>query len=236
MEFNGIKASNIDGVSFISPPRHPLLAENKDEYADIPNRDGSILMADSTKKNILLECDLFLKGSTPGELLEIAGEVAKWLDVDEYKKLEFGDGKYYLAKPVMIPFDRVEEFDEFADVTVTFSCFPFKFGEKKTIPLSNSPVKNNGNYKSPPLIEVKLTESVSKLEIDVNGIKITLTDTLKNNDIITIDTNELEVRVNGNLKVLEVEGYFSFLKSGDNEISVNANGTATVKYQEYYYL
>lgn len=116
----------INGLVYISSSRF-ILPENRDEYREIPFRDGSILIPDKSKRDIEIPVNFTLQASSVEDLFSKFIQIGEWLNTDNRAPLIFDDvpGYYYNAKAISsLTFEQVEDFEEVAEFTVVFRCDP----------------------------------------------------------------------------------------------------------------
>lgn len=124
--FNGVHSSTFDGLMYVRA-RRPLIAENKDVYIDMPHKDGSILIPDKSKKDILVEVDFSLVRSNVEDLFNTGLQIGAWLSTDDRAPLIFDDVPSYTYSGKVISsltLEQLVDFDEIADFTVVFRCLP----------------------------------------------------------------------------------------------------------------
>src|SRR5690606_10386401 len=93
--------------------------------------------------------------------------------------------------------------------TVTFTLHPFRYGKKVDVTRANALmniIANESTYETFGVITIRSTVSMTNPTFTVNGGALKYTGTIPANAVVTIDNGELEFRVNGVLKVLEVTG------------------------------
>lgn len=88
-------------------------------------------------------------------------------------------------------------------------------------------IVNNGTFKTDPKIILNFSSAtVSGVNITVNNSEISITETIKNGDLLIIDSAEKTVTLNGS--VIDFDGVFPTLETGANSILVDIDGTFTV--------
>jgi predicted phage tail component-like protein len=122
--FNGIHSSTY-GLDLIAS-RRPIMPEKKDSYIDIPHKDGSVLIADSSARDIVIEVDFKLRKRSARELFNTCRQIGGiWLTTNERKQLIFDDDPdyYYMAKvSANIELEKMVAIGKF---TVEFRCLPY---------------------------------------------------------------------------------------------------------------
>lgn len=126
IRFNSVHSSAFDGLLYVRA-RRPLIPENKDVYIDMPHKDGSVLIPDKSKKDILVEVDFSLARSSVADLFNTARQIGAWLSTDDRAPLIFDDDPTYTYSGKVtssLTLDQLIDFDEIADFTVVFRCLP----------------------------------------------------------------------------------------------------------------
>lgn len=121
--FNGTHSSAFNLAIAKDGVRRPLLPETRDIYIDIPHKDGSILIPDKSKKDIIVEVDFILMSKT--NLYVEARRVGAWLYTDDRAPLIFDDDPTFTyfgkVEGNIILDDIVKQLGKF---TVKFRCLP----------------------------------------------------------------------------------------------------------------
>lgn len=212
-----------------------LLPEQNDEYIDIDGVDGQVHISKNLS-NVQMRIQFFKENLNVTQWLEDKRNIVNWLRTKYETKFEFDDEPdvYYIGK--VTETDIPERYHPDVTFWVTLTLHPFKYGVSvdKVISLTNNEYieDNNGNYETPYIIKSIISGSGTKYTLTLNGDEIVYTGSLSDGDIITVDTNTLEFRVNGELKVLEVEGIFNLLEPGDNDIVIVNTGIHSISYVE----
>lgn len=113
-------------LTLISAPR-PIMAQNKDEYIQLPNTSGSILIEDGTLNDILITATFVLKETSREVAISTGYQIGEWLQTIGRKKLIFDDypSRYYLAKAHTQTIMNPEEgFESIGEIVVEFRCDP----------------------------------------------------------------------------------------------------------------
>lgn len=125
LTFNGKHCSEL-GLTLMSSPR-PIMAENKDDYTNIPGLNGSVLYEDSTLQDVVIDVVFVLDTKTREETITAGYAVGEWLTTAGLKPLTFDDhpARYYEAKAYTgVLMEPEEGFEEIAEFKVTFRCNP----------------------------------------------------------------------------------------------------------------
>lgn len=217
----------------------PLLPDSRDELVFVEGQDGSRLNKKPLgNRPITVSFRAFF--SNEDERLEVVERLTRWLYSEDFERLILSDESdvYYLAK-ILDGTDLEPELFR-AEFSITFTCQPLKYGENKIEEKESTEgtIEVDGTYKTPPITTFTLTEDTNLLEFELNGEKIvyeSAENPLQSGDKIRIDTQEKEFRVNEELKVLEVEGYFVYLNNGKNHYSISAScNNISIEWQELY--
>src|SRR5699024_3194462 len=153
-----------------------------------------------------------------------------WLHAKKEQKITFDDEPdvYYVGK--VTEADVPDNYKPSTSFWITLICQPLKRGQE--IKTDKTQFFYNGTYEAPFLIKME-NVSTNELIVTINDVEMTYTGPLSN-ATVTIDSNELELRVNDELKVFEVEGYFSFLQPGQNTIDINVNVDTIIEFTELF--
>lgn len=120
--FDGVHSDDLNLM--ITDISRPLFHDLKDEYIDIPHKDGSVLIPDNSRKDVNVSVTIKLIPTTKNIMNE-ARNVGNWLYKEERKPLIFDDDPDYVygAKVSnMIELDHIVYHGEF---TVMFRCLPY---------------------------------------------------------------------------------------------------------------
>ncbi|MEK4715227.1 distal tail protein Dit [Sporosarcina sp. FSL K6-5500] len=123
LTFNGIHCRTL-GLT-MTASRRPILPESKDTYIDIPHRNGSILIADKSVGDIIVEADFTIVKDTTQNLYSTARLVGAWLSTIARKPLVFDDDPTYIYSAKVISsltIEQVADFESIGDFTVSFRC------------------------------------------------------------------------------------------------------------------
>lgn len=207
----------------------PISALRNDDYLTIPGRDGGIhLPGDLQMKTFTVH--FVMKDTTYDRWIEKRHEIAGWLN--SRKEIEITtdehDDMYYLGK---VTNHELPEFPTSTSVAfgVEFTVQPFMYYEEPVVDIlsfsgSTATYINKSNYETAHTLKITVQTASSNLEVGVNGEKLTFDHSIRNGDIITIDTEKRELRLNDELKVLEVDGVFEKLEPGTNLITSTVTG------------
>lgn len=123
----GIRFNNRHSKEFhlaILSSKRPLLPETKDEYIDIPEGNGSILIPDSSAKDVTVSVEFLLATPTGGNVYVIAREIGTWLWTNTRTNLVFDDDPTYIYQAKVTGEIILEKIIEFGQFTVEFRCKP----------------------------------------------------------------------------------------------------------------
>ena len=208
----------------------PLFPDLYDEYKEITGRDGRRhLPRDLGNRTIRVQ--FFRVNRSTEEWLEVKKDIIAWLFTREEVEIRFDDEPdiYYIGK--VTEADIPENYKPSTSFWITLTCHPLKYGQQ--IITNETEFTYDGTYDETPVKITLENVTTNELIVSVNGAEIKYTEPLEN-ATVTIDTSELELRVNGELKVFEVEGYFSFLKPGQNVIDINVDADITIEFMELF--
>ena len=213
----------------------PLTTTRDDDYVKIPGRHGGTLNPGTLQMSYFTVN--FVYYNDERDWLDKRASIARWLDSDNEVEIRVDDepGVYYLGKVTGYDSPNLEA--GVVSFSVEFTVQPFRFSEIKLIdsPTTNTiNIDNTGNYESPYVLRYTAMSPSSFLDINVNGTSIKYNSSLQNGDDLSVDTVSYEVRLNGELKVVEITGFFEPLKPGDNTIIVSTPGRLSVEYQELF--
>lgn len=201
--------------------------------------DGERLL-DATLPSRDIEVEFTIKADNLLKLREAEDLLTTLLLHKTEKPLHFEDQKGTYTV-IVTSFDTSLETDRIKQGSVTFYCAnPFRMGDTVTLPSTEyvatvpQEITVNANYTTEARIEVKLLGGAGKVELKVNDsvIKYEPKQVISGTSTVVFDSEKLEVRVGGILKVLEVTGDFPLFKSGVNVITVNVPSLLTIKYTE----
>lgn len=208
----------------------PLFPDLYDEYKEIAGRDGRKHQSKELGVRTI-RVQFFRRNRSQEEWFEVKKDIVAWLFTRDEVEIRFDDETdiYYVGK--VTEADVPENYKPSTSFWITLTCHPLKYGQK--IITNETEFNYNGTYDKTPYLLTLENVTANELIVNVNGVEIKYTDTLEN-ATVTIDTNELELRVDDELKVFEVEGYFSFLKPGQNVIDVNVDADVTIEFMELF--
>lgn len=213
----------------------PLSTTRGDEYVNIPGRHGGILRPGALQMSHFTVN--FLYRNTKKDWFKVRADIAKWLDSDDEVEIRVDDepGVYFIGKATNYEIPAIVGLDVSFSVEFTVQPFRYKPLQTLTVDPSNSnsfTINNTGNHDADYMLEITVQTAASSLSVSVNNRELTYNDSVRNGDVITIDSAGLELRLNDDLKVLEVGGVFSKLNSGPNTISVSTGSLVEAKWQE----
>lgn len=161
--------------------------------------------------------------------------------IDQRKAEETLSGLLFSSEPEQLSFEDQEGYFEaiYSDVSIaeeratvtdgaiTFFCpDPFRYVAEH---VTNDARYIKTNHFIEPILTVQ-TGAADRFELIVNGRALLIETTIPANSEIIIDTEKEEVTVNGELKVLEVSGYYPVMMPR-NAINMD---DYTVRYMERY--
>ena len=223
------KSNHDFNLQILDWERH-ILPDLENEYREIAGKD----IKRNTKESIsnqTLRIEFLRKNKDIDEWLDVRNEIVEWLFTREEVKIEVDDEPdiYYVGKVTST--DIPQKYMTAVRFWVEFTCHPVKYG--KLVETNETEFTYDGTYDKTPFKITLENVTTDELVVSVNGVEIKYTEPLQN-ATVTIDSDELELRVNGELKVFEVEGYFSFLKPGQNVIETNVDADITIEYMELF--
>ena len=209
--------------------RH-ILPDLENEYREIAGKDIKKNTKESMS-NQILRIEFFRKNKNIDEWLDVRNKIVEWLFTRDEVKIKVDDepGIYYIGKITRT--DIPKKYMTAVRFWVEFTCHPVKYGND--VKTNESEFIYNGTYDKTPFKMTLENVTTNELIVSVNDVEIKYTEPLED-ETVTIDSNELELRVDGKLKVFEVEGYFSFLKPGQNVINVNVDADITIEFVELF--
>lgn len=226
----GLEIRGADGGSF-----RPLSATQTDEWLTIPGR-GELIHRPGNLESQIITINFLKRNKSMEQWQSDRIKIAGWLHSEDLVKIQFDDepGLHYVGR-----FATAELPTMFTNV-VTFSveiiAQPFRYSDDKlqrlTLTDGKATINNKGNYKTPYELTITVLNSASKLDFSVGNAKLTYNASVSNGDVITIDTDSLEFRLNDELKVIEVSGVFALLRPGTNVIQSNVSGQHDIVYRE----
>lgn len=216
--------------------RKPFLPDFQDQREYVPGKDGSIVYPQPFRE-LTIEIDCLILYSNRHKKVAEDRNLAKLYSYSEQKLILSDESDvFYIGKlgGIFQP-DRHKTLSSF---TIEFICQPFKYGPNRVVEISSLPgtFMNAGTYYSQPIITILLSSSTNSFTLKVNGNELKYTSNISSSDIIVIDCQNYEFRINDELKVLEVSGFFSSIAPGENTIEITGATASNVKieYQELY--
>lgn len=122
VKFKGIHSDTF-GIEQISS-RRPIMSDNRDTYVDIPFRNGSLVVQDGSRTDIIVEVTFKIRKKSTNELFDTLLEIKQWLTTNGREKLIFDDypSMAYMGKVSSgIEFEKVMSTGTF---TVAWRCLP----------------------------------------------------------------------------------------------------------------
>ena len=233
VKYNG-KTNQDLGLRVVGWTRQ-ILPSSRDSLEYIEGVDGPIHI-DKPLGSRIVSITFEAKFSNDEERADVQSKVAQWLFTRQFTKLELSDepGLYYMAK-VLDDSDLDPEYFQ-AEFEIVFTCQPLKFGAKHSEDIltgdTEGTLVNPGTYNSPVVFTIKPIASMESLVLTVNGVTISYDGEINPDDEVTIDSESLEFRVNGDLMIMEVSGYFPIIEPGNNTIEINQESNIHATWQE----
>lgn len=233
-----VKSKNKSSLDFdlvVVNWERPLLPDQNDEYRSIIGKDGQVHFS-GDMDNIEVRVQFFKQNATIASWLRDRRNIVSWLHSQDEIEYRFDDEPdvYYIGKVTST--DIPENYKPAVSFWVTFTFQPFSYGSsiQEEFEDTSSPllINNSSNYMTPYVATMSITSSVTSLSFELNGVSIIYDESLGSGDVVTIDLHEMELRVNDELKVIEVEGFFEYLQGGTNELKVSAPAYVEIGYVE----
>lgn len=206
----------------------PISSLRNDDYLTIPGRDGAIHQPGELQVKTFTV--YFVKVNTSYDRwLNERPEIAGWLDSRKEVEITTDENSdcYMLGK--VTNYELPEFYANDITFSVEFTVQPFMYYKESVVDeLSlvdgKATYLNKSNYETPYTMNITVQNTAVGLELSVNNQKLSYDRSLRSGDLITIDTEKRELRLNGELKVLEVDGVFEKLRPGRNEIKSSVSG------------
>lgn len=235
--FNG-SDSKSRGLRILNWERDPL-PEMRDQYEFLPNRHGFVFFGQPFGSRVN-SVEFRLYSQTDQERQEKISEIMSWLHTSDLGRLEFDDEPdiFYRGKLNETEVTNITHF--YTDFIVEWICYPFKIAKEESVEEFEmdgvNPVTINvgGTQETPPLINITVLEDVTNFTISVNDEELRYDGAIQTNNQIVIDTNELEFRLNDEIRILELSGLLPILRPGSNEINVSVNAKTVISWRDYY--
>lgn len=215
--FNRLNSLNDLGVGVQSYPSFPMINEEYEEYK-VEGRSGSLIQNKGTYPDIKITFDLVLIKFD--DFWQSMDRVEEWLNNIEDNTLIY-DRKdiCYKVKKVIKGNIKREAYLKEGEFKVTFLCEPFKYDVYKgdlEITENNTEIYYEGTINTLPLIKVWGSGEINlTLNNQIN---------IENISYIEIDSNLKQVRnADGTSKDMNSNGYFPYLKQGENIIGWTGN-------------
>ena len=216
----------------------PLSALRNDRYIDIPGLDGSLHRSGNLQM-MTFTVYFVCKAKTSERWFQQRNKIAAWLHTEDEVEIRVDDepGIHYKGK--VTQFEIPTKYDSGVTFSAEFTVQPFRFKNKRNIDVdsyesSRFYVANEGNYDADYILIADVEEDSNIFSIAVGDSRLTYRAPVSFGDRVTIDTAKKELRLNGNLKVLELSGTFSKLQPGDNILSVSADSYINMNLQEVF--
>lgn len=213
----------------------PLMATSNDEYHQISGRDGTRHRAGGLNNNVIT-VNFIKRNNSPQQWQNDRRDIVGWLHSKDEIRIEFDDepGVHYIGKVTSSEVPTAYTYD--MTFSVEFTVQPFRYSDviKETLTFTDNKttINNRGNYEAQFNLKLTVQTGASKLDFGVGDALLTYNGSVGNGDIVTIDTDLLELRINDVLKVLEVTGAFERIQPGVNTITSTVRGLHELTYQE----
>lgn len=214
--WNGISSDDVH-VIVEHYPNRPI-PERKIEVLSVPNRNGDILYSEDAFNNYTQQYDIYISADEGKRLPMYAKEVASWLSVKGYARLEDGyDIDVYREAYYSGPVDIENILNRFGRATIMFNCKPQRFyrtGEREISVVNGSTIINPTKFVAKPLIHV---EGEGAGTVGIGGRTIAFTSL----NHCMIDCETMDAYWNGtNKNNTIVCSEFPVLNAGSNAITV----------------
>lgn len=232
--FNG-QHSNDLGL-YMKSKKRMILPATKDEYIEIPGRDGSILFAGTLTDHI--DEIKFSVATTSLEALRAKSrQVAAWLFTRARSSLIYDDEPdlYYMAK-VANQLD-LEPMIAAGQFSVQWRCLPLAYSIvestlSKTVTTTPETINYAGTYNALPIITITATGDITNPSITIEDKTLIYTGTLTAGQSLVINCGTYQVTKAGANVMGSVSGYFPVLYPGDNEVTMSAGCSLQIVYRE----
>lgn len=228
--FKGIPSERF-GLQLVKSQLDMLPAQN-DEYRVIPGHDG-MYHVPRELGNKELRIRFKVKNNSLEEWEAKRRKIVAWLHsgAESVIRDTGNPGHFFAGKVVNI--DLPEGDHRVYHFWVTFNIHPFEYSDETTIePVTsgNVIVDYKDLYETPFKFSVTTTKAVNSFAFSVNDVTITYDGEIPSGTEVTVDSRDLTVRLNGDVKVFELAGYFGFLQPGNNVLSTTLTGTRRLTY------
>lgn len=231
--YNGVSSTTIRGLRIKNWSRQ-FFPQSRDVLEEIEGQDGFVFTPKPLGRK-RISITFIGRFSDESERIALIDNVTKWLYSDQLGNLVLGDepDKYYLGK--VIDDTNIEPSYYSGEFTVTFTCQPLKYGNKRDEILLNSSIFTNyGTYVDKnPEVGIILNEDSEVLTITVNETELSYEGPMIGSGS-TIKIKDLEFRIDNDLKIFEVDGYFPVIDPGENRIDIDVSAELSVRWQELY--
>lgn len=241
--FNGVDVANFlagHGYLFkVNSTSGRELIQQEHNVSHVSGRDGGRLL-DTTLPSRTITVEYTIKSDSYIDMRQLDDLLGGIFLSEGTKRLSFRDqvGHYnatYESKEVSLENHLIQQ------GTLTFFCpEPFRFGSKVYLPeFAMTPTKSamveaNTNYQIEPILTFRTTGTATFFSVAFEGGSIRIEVPVKNGTIIEVNTQTAEVRVDNQIKVLEVTGSFPVLTSKPHYFIANIGATFTGEYTEIF--
>ena len=205
----------------------------------VPGADGELFLDKSLPARVVSVAYNLIADDAAG-LRKAERELNRVLQVDKPQQLKFQDQAGYFEAihgDVSISYEERGRQKGTIDFEckrpflfhsyITYKDFVFTTNETQSFEILT-------NYKVLPVLVFTVGGTLNSFALTVNGRELKYTGSIAAGSKISIDGEKKELRINGVLKVLEVDGWFPFMVGGPNTVKSSAAGSLTLKYQERY--
>lgn len=220
------------GVLVLQDSRQELLPSTRDNTEEIPGRHGEIDFGIEFKSRILELHAATPEGLSPIEKSQLQRLFAKYLDPTKgAKPLIFSDD---LEKTYMVKYVGkidITQYPTWLEFTIPFKMIdPFILGSVEKQLIGNGILTNNGTFETP--LVIKITGPVTNPSVVVGGQTLTYTGTVPSGQILSIDTGNKTVKLNGVNALSNYNGIFPMLQPGNTSVTAASAGTTVFKWRD----
>lgn len=237
MIFNGISK---DYLTVKQGVKRPAIAPIEYDIKQNPRVGGRIRK--TQLKPLEIQVPVFLTRPVGLSWEDIKADLSTWLFHKEDKELTFksflkmGVNRHYMARLNDIDLDEEQDF---AEGTISFTCQnPFRFSPEKTINLTTTTqtFTVGGQESTPWISKTVFSASANKFEFETNkGGKIILNFNFIVGDVLTIDYNKRQVRLNGNDLAISIDLATVWFELEPGIHLIKASHNTELTYSERYY-
>lgn len=233
----------------------PVLPRIREQYEDIPGRDGSYDLSDGTLEDNIIEIRCTFTAEDIFALRILQRDIAAWLFTTEKVELVFDDEPdlFYMAKVTnQIDLPEAPGYGEF---TVQFRCDPHAYTGPTTFDQVNNydsglyypnppgftwefTTHRSGlyNYGQATWLNITIVDAVTDPSItNDNTLETIVLPSLSIGQTMFIDGENLDVFIDGVSVLAQVSGDFITLQAGDNGLifrGTSPNATVTYEWEQ----